>query len=132
MTNSAYEGPERRGDHDAIISMRRDMKHICSLVQEMRADIKKQNEICSCRMKDCNAFFVSQKVFYTALIILVAFVGTVGTVTYNNKVRIESHRTWSVAEGQRIDEKLDHLLPLPFSVPTDKHTYTSDETEDSN
>jgi hypothetical protein len=67
-------------------------------------------------MKDCNAFFVSQKVFYTALVILIAFVGTVGTVTYNNKTRVESHITWSAEAAKRIDEKFDSLIipPPPY------------------
>jgi hypothetical protein len=110
-----YNGPERReNDHDAITALRQDVRHLCTMVKEVKDDVRKQQEACSCRMKDCNAFFVSQRVFYGALAILIAFVGTVGTVTYNNKTRVESHIQWSVEATKRIDEKFDNLsLPFP-------------------
>jgi len=124
---NTYNGPERReNDHDAITALRQDVKHLCVMVKEVKDDVKKQQEACTCRMKDCNAFFVSQKVFYTVLAILIAFVGTVGTVAYNNKTRVESHIIWSVEAAKRIDDRFDNLIPMApnYGLFNDKDSTT--------
>jgi len=111
---NTYNGPERReNDHDAITALRQDVRHLCILVKEVKEDVKKQQEVCGCRMKDCNAFFISQKVFYTALVILIAFVGTVGTVAYNNKTKVESHLVWAAEAAKRIDDRFNNLIIPP-------------------
>ena len=111
---NTYDGPERReNDHDAITALRQDVRHLCIIMTEIKADVKKQQEVCGCRMKDCNAFFVSQKVFYTALTLMIMFLGTVGTVAYNTKTRVESHITWSKEAARRIDDRFGNVVPIP-------------------
>jgi len=111
---NTYDGPERReNDHDAITALRQDVRHLCVIMKEIKADVKKQQEVCGCRMKDCNSFFVSQKVFYTALAIVIMFVGTVGTVAYNNKTKVESHLVWAQETCKRIDDKINNLIIPP-------------------
>jgi hypothetical protein len=72
-------------DHDEILSLKASMKYLCTSVKEIKQLQLDQARNCACRFKDCNHFFVPSKVFYTALTIIVLFMGTVGAIAYDAK-----------------------------------------------
>jgi hypothetical protein len=111
-----YDGDERRtdwSDHDNVVILKRDLRYLCRMVKEIREDVKKQSESCACRLQECNKFFVPQKVFYTALAAMMLFMGTVGTVAYNNRTRVVAHEKWSTVAQERLNDRIDGLVIPP-------------------
>ena len=123
-TNESYDGPERRAsakDHDEIVKLNTNMKMLCRMLGDLQTDIKEQKAICSCRMKDCNAFFVQSRVFYTALAIIVMILGGLGTVAYETRTELVEHRGVTLERQKQIDHNFDELenkLTQPFIFPS--------------
>ena len=83
--------PEKMSDHDALIKLSIEVNNLCDLVHELREDVKKQTNMCACRFKECTRFFVPNRVFYTALLLVVAGITTLATVAYQNRQDVAVH-----------------------------------------
>jgi len=97
-------------DHDEILSLKAGMRYLCTSVKEIKQLQLDQARNCACRFKDCNSFFVPGKVFYTALTIIVLFMGTVGAIAYDAKedLAVVKHQILQIEQHHEIDfEDLD-------------------------
>lgn len=90
-------------DHDLLVELARDMKHLCKVVnehhnevrediKELRKEVDEQQTACACRMKDCQNFFVSSRVFNTILTIAIILIGSVSLVTYQTRQDLAVHQ----------------------------------------
>jgi len=94
-----------KDDHDSLVKLQRDMKYLCGMVKDLKDTVNKQHDICSCRMKDCSRFFVPNRVFYTALSLVVLVLATLGTVAYENQRKVSVNM-------ERIQNNTQHIVEL--------------------
>jgi hypothetical protein len=109
MTNQYGRRASDKEDHDTLVVLSTEMKQLCRLVREVRDKQDTQQEICSNKASDCNKFFVPNKVFYTALTIIVLVIGSVGTVAINTEKEITRHISAAKHVKIEMDKRLDQL-----------------------
>lgn len=116
---------QQSSDHDLLIKLSTQINDMCIKNEHLRREwneklksidekMDRQREACASRMHECSKFFVSGKVFYTALAIIVMFLGTVGTVAFQTSAEMQAHKIWSIEAAKRIDDRIDGInLPYP-------------------
>lgn len=140
MTEDKYDGPERRADHDLLIGMARDLKHLCRKQDTYRDEVRselssihnridEQAKSCTSRVSDCNKLFVSSQVFYTALLILVGILTGLGTVAYETRTDFVRHKSVATEVRATLENRLDKL-DSHVDIPSHNDVY--DTGEESN
>lgn len=140
MTEEKYDGPDRRIDHDLLIGMARDLKHLCRKQDTYRNEVRQelssihsrideQTKSCNGRVADCNKLFVSSQVFYTALLILVGIITGLGTVAYETRTDFVRHKGVATEVRTSLENRLDKL-DSHVNIPSHNDVY--DTGEDAN
>ena len=116
-------------DHDKLITMDAKLTTLCTLMRGVQKDMKDrmdildskmdaQHEACACRMRDCNHFFVPNRVFYAILTLGMIVVTSVTGVAIRNKSQLDTHMGYSVEASRSIDNRITYL-----EVKMDSHEH---------